>query len=159
MCGVVDAEAAWETLHRRIRVFEARAAREELHDALRRPIDCDDPALLEEDLRDPHRNRAMPGGVQSWSKAEHLDRIRASSAFRFVRELVFDQPIDEGGPERFIALMRSQGSYQTLRRLGLTDDELGATAFERAVRVACAESPANRPMSFSWRVRVGVTPA
>ncbi len=155
VAGVVGAEQAWAALHRRIRVFEARAARGETGDELRRPIADDDPALVDEDLRDPHRNRAMPGGVRSWSKGQHLDRLVASGRFAFTRELVFDEPAtadgaDDGrGAERFVALMRSQGSYQGLLRLGMTDDELGATDFERAVHAAlpppspapCCRSP------------------
>ena len=157
--GVVEAEMAWQKFHRRVRVFEARAARGEAGDQLRARIEDDDPALIDEDLRDPHRNRAMPGGVQSWSKAEHLDRIQKSGHFAFARELVFNQPVG-GGADRFVALMRSQGSYQTLRRLGLSDEELGATAFEHHVRraYASADSSALPALSFSWRVRLGLIP-
>lgn len=157
--GVADAERAWQVFHRRVRVFEARASRDETGDELRRAIDDDDPALVDEDLRDPHRNRAMPGGVRSWSKSAHLERIERSGHFSFVRELVFDEP-SPGGADRFIDLMRSQGSYQGLRRAGLTDDELGATEFERRVRAAYARTETLElpDLSFSWRVRLGVTP-
>jgi SAM-dependent methyltransferase len=157
--GIVEAEMAWQTFHRRVRVFEARAARGEVGARLRAPISDDDPSLVDDDLRDPHRNRVMPGGVESWSKADHLDRIRGSGHFSFVRELVFDQP-SGGGADRFVALMRSQGSYQALSRLGLSDDELGATTFEHEVRLAYAgaDSSALPELSFSWRVRVGRTP-
>ena len=161
--GVARAEQAWATLHARIRVFEARAAQGETGDQLRRPIAADDPALVDEDLRDPHRNRAMPGGVRSWSKRQHLERLDASGHFAFTRELVFDEPAATGdgggdGAERFVALMRSQGSYQGLRRLGMTDDELGATDFEHEVRSGFAAAGASPGLSFSWRVRLGVTP-
>ena len=54
--------------------------------------------------------------------------------------------------------MRSQGSYQGLLRLGMTDDELGATDFEREVHAAFAAG-ASPGLSFSWRVRLGVTPS
>jgi hypothetical protein len=107
----------------------------------------------------------MPGGVRSWSKRQHLDRLDASGHFAFTRELVFDEPTaagdDEGdgsGAERFVALMHSQGSYQGLLRLGLTDDDLGATEFEREVHAAFADAGASPGLSFSWRVRLGVTP-
>lgn len=144
-----DAELAWVVLHKRIRVFEARAARGE---ELRAPITDDDPALDDEDLRDTHRNRAMPDGVRSWSKSEHLQRLEPH--FRYSRELVFDGP-HPGNPESFIALMKSQGSYQGLLRHGLSEAELGATDFEQSVRTASAERPLQ--LSFSWRVRLGVT--
>ena len=54
--------------------------------------------------------------------------------------------------------MRSQGSYQGLLRLGMTDDELGVTDFEREVHAAFAAAGATPGLSFSWRVRLGVTP-
>lgn len=156
VAGLAAAESAWAAMHRRIRALEARAARGETGDALRRPVAPDDAALADEDLADPHRNRAMPGGVRSWSKGEHLDRLRASGHFAFVREVVFDEPAD-GGADRFVALMRSQGSYQGLRRLGLTDTDLGADDFERDVQAAFAGSAAFAGLSFSWRARLGVT--
>ena len=39
-----------------------------------------------------------------------------------------------GGAERFVALLRSQGSYQGLIKAGLTDDDIGVPAFEAARR-------------------------
>ncbi len=160
--GVARAEQAWATLHARIRVFEARAAQGDSGEQLRRPIDAGDPALVDEDLRDPHRNRLMPGGVRSWSKRQHLERLDASRHFAFTRELVFDEPApggdDGAGAARFVAVMRSQGSYQGLVRLGMTDDDLGATDFERDVHAAFAAG-ASPGLSFSWRIRLGVTPS
>ena len=79
----------------------------------------------------------------------------ASGHFGFAREVVFDQPTT-GGADRFVALMRSQGSYQGLRRLGVPDDDLGATEFERAVHDAYRGAPPSSTLSFSWRVRLGV---
>jgi SAM-dependent methyltransferase len=154
--GVVGAEVAWRTLHRRIRVFEARAARGEGDADLRRPIDDDDPALADDDLADPHRDRAMPGGITSWSKGGHLTRIEQSGHFVFAREVLFDQP-SGGGADELIALMRSQGSYQSLRRVGLDDDALGMTEFERGVHAAYeAVGSAPPELSFSWRARIGI---
>ncbi|MFA9209264.1 MAG: hypothetical protein ACEQSN_13800, partial [Yersinia sp. (in: enterobacteria)] len=65
--------------------------------------------------------------------------------------MLFDEPVG-GGAARFGALMRSQGSYQTLRRSGLTDDELGVAEFDEAVALALA---GHESLSFSWRVRLG----
>src|SRR4051794_29833301 len=89
VAGVAGAEMAWATLHARIRVFEARVGSGEPIDRVLRPIAEDDPVLRDEDLHDPHKNRLMPGGVRSWAKGEHLDRMRASGRFAFVRELLF----------------------------------------------------------------------
>jgi SAM-dependent methyltransferase len=157
--GVTGAEAAWVELHRRIRVFEARAARNETGELLRRPVDDDDPALADDDLGDPHLNRALPGGTRSWSKRAHLDRMAASGHFAFTRELLFQQATSGGGAERFVALMRSQGSYQGLLRIGLNDLDLGVDVFEHDVHASFAGTRGNRDLSFSWRVRLGVKPA
>jgi hypothetical protein len=97
----------------------------------------------------------MPGSIRSWAKREHLSRLGASGHFAFAREVLLHQPID-GGEERFVALMRSQGSYQGLLRAGLNDDDLGMAEFEAAVRQGFAESPAPLTLSFSWRARIGV---
>jgi len=153
--GVAGAEEAWVLLHRRIRVFEARAAAGERGDELRRPIRDDDPALVDEDLADTHRNRAMPGGARSWSKGGHLERLSASGHFGFTRELTFNQAVP-GGAERFAALMSSQGSYQGLIRLGLSDEDLGETQFRHEVDIAFRASACFPGLSFSWRVRLGV---
>lgn len=158
--GVVEAEAAWAAVHKRIRVFEARLAAGEERAELRRPIDDGDPSLIDEDLVDPHRNRRMSGGVRSWSKSEHLSRMQASGLFSFTRELAFDAPLPgESSAERFVSLLRSQGSYQALAKAGLTDEEIGADEFERDVLrgFALSTTGGHAPrISFSWRVRLGV---
>jgi hypothetical protein len=157
---VAGAEHAWAVLHRRIRVFESRAAGDTGAE-LRRPIAPDDPALIDDDLADPHRNRTIPGGVRSWSKTDHLARMQASGYFVFTRDVLLDEPVG-GGADRFVALMRSQGSYQGLRRRGLSDDDLGATEFELQARRAfdaASDRPGGAPpVSFSWRVRLGIRP-
>jgi SAM-dependent methyltransferase len=158
--GVARAEMAWATLHARIRVFEARVAAGEQLDQVLRPIAVDDPVLRDEDLHDPHKNRLMPGGARSWAKSEHLARMRSSGRFAFVRELLFDEPVP-GGADRFVALMRSQGSYQGLVRFGISDEDLGVTAFERDVHAAFGNvAPADAPteLRFAWRARIGITP-
>jgi SAM-dependent methyltransferase len=152
--GLVAAELAWTNVHRRIRVFEARVSRQETNDELHRPVVADDPAMVDEDLHDPHKNRAMPEGIRSWSKSQHLERMQRSGHFRFCRELLFDEP-SEGSADRFVALLRSQGSYQGLIRRGLTDDDLGVTQFETSVRDAYAVPDAPSRLWFSWRVRLG----
>lgn len=152
--GLPTAEAAWVALHRRLRVFEARLAAGEAGDDLRRRIEEDDPALVDDDPRDPHVNRVMPGG-RSWPKREHLENIARSGHFGYARELVLDEP-EEGGAERFVGLLHSQGSYQGLLKAALSDDDLGVPAFERAVADAYRDAGEAVAMSFCWRVRLGV---
>jgi SAM-dependent methyltransferase len=157
VAGVVRAERAWAELHGRIRVLEARLAAGEDGDQLRRSISDDDPALAHEDLVDPHRHRVMPDGLQSWSKSSHLDRMRMSGHFAFTREIVLSEVV-EGGPERFVALMYSQGSFQGLLKAGLSPEEIGATRFEEEVAAGFAGAASPPGLSFSWRARIGATP-
>jgi SAM-dependent methyltransferase len=156
--GIAGAELAWSSVHKRMRVFEARIADGLDDTSLRAPIESDDTALDDESLSDTHRNRKLPGGVRSWSKDQHLTNLTASGLFALTRELLFDQPTIASA-ERFTALLRSQGSYQDLRKRGLTDAEIGMNEFDSVV--AASWHAANDPveMSFSWRVRLGVKPA
>ena len=158
VAGIVRAERAWAELHSRIRVLEARLAAGEEQDQLLRPITSDDPALVHEDLVDPHRHRVMPGGLQSWSKSGHLGRMKESGHFAFTREIVLSEVVD-GGPERFVAVMHSQGSFQGLLKAGLSPDEIGATRFEEEVTTGFAAARSLPALSFSWRVRVGARSA
>jgi len=155
--GVARAERAWAVLHGRIRVLEARLAAGDAGASLRRPISPDDPALAHDDLADPHRHRVLPDGLRSWSKTDHLARMRASGRFAFTREIVM---LDRagGGPDRFTALLYSQGSYQGLLKAGLSREDIGATAFEAEVAAGFAEARWVPELSFCWRVRLGVTP-
>jgi SAM-dependent methyltransferase len=154
--GVAGAEEAWIDVHRRVRVLEARLASGLTGAALRQPVAADDPELTDDDPSDPHRNRTMLGG-RSWSKRDHLRRLADSGRFAYTRELLLDHET-AGGAARFIDLSRSQGSYQTLVKAGLTDDEIGLTTFRAAVVAAFAAAGEPPTMSFSYRVRLGVTP-
>lgn len=154
--GVAAAEAGWRDLHARIRALEARVAAGEVGARLRRPIADDELRLIDDDLVDPHRNRIMPGGLRSWSKSDHLDRMSSSGHFSYTREIAFSEPV-EGGADRFCALMYSQGSYQGLRRRGLGEDVIGTVEFERRVRAGFSAARVAPVLSFTWRVRIGVT--
>lgn len=152
----VAAEAAWQRLNRRVRVFDARVARGEREARLRRAIEPDDADLADDRTHDPHLNRLMADGVRSWPKGQHLANIERSGHFSFTRELLFDEPCP-ADVDRFIGVMASQGSYQQLRRAGLSDADLGFDRFEAEVREAFAAQPAST-LTFCWRVRLGVRP-
>lgn len=153
--GVVMAEVAWARLHNRIRVLEARAGAGRTGPDLARPVGEAELVSAGDDLADPHRDRVLADGVTSWAKGDHLARLVSSGRFRFTRELVFHDPL-EGGAARVVALMRSQGGYQALRRLGLSDGVIGMTGFERDVEAGFAGASGPLACVLSWRVRMGV---
>jgi hypothetical protein len=136
-------------------VVEARLARGEGADALAAPVAADDPDAAGHSPDDAHARRTLPGGVRSWSKGEHLARMRASGLFTWCREVAMTAE-EPGDADRFVGLLRSQGDYQTLRRHGLDDAALGVDRFAALVRERWGDAP--RPWQFVYRARIGVTP-
>jgi SAM-dependent methyltransferase len=101
---------------------------------------------------------ALPTGptdVHKWAKSEHVARMHESGEYSFVRELVFHEQ-SAGGADRFVALLRSQGGYQTVHKRGVLDAEIGIDAFEATVHAAFAANP-TATVSFNWRVRLAAT--
>jgi SAM-dependent methyltransferase len=95
--------------------------------------------------------------VKAWPKGGHLANMVASNHFAWCRELCGHQT-EAGGADRFIALLQSQGGYQSLLKQGLSPAEIGADIFEREVRAAYAGSTVDHGITFSWRTRIGVKP-
>lgn len=147
-------EQAWDTCRRQIRVFETRLANGAAGDELRVPVERGDREATSYSGIDAHRNRQLPEGVRSWSKSGHLERMAQSGAFSWCREVVFASA-DRGDANRFVGLLKSQGDYQTLRRHGLNDAELGVDRFETLVHERLGAEPA--PWRFMYRVRLGFT--
>jgi SAM-dependent methyltransferase len=88
-----------------------------------------------------------------WDKAAHATRMRASGCFQFVRESVLHH-IDAGNSERYVGLLRSQGSVMDLLKAGYSEQDLGITELEALVRAELGIDPA--PWHWSARVRIGV---
>lgn len=91
--------------------------------------------------------------MQAWSKGEHLARMEQSGRFTWCHELVTASVID-GDATRFVALLRSQGDYQTIRMAGVSDAQIGFDRFEADVHAALGAG--GWPMSFSYRVRIAI---
>jgi SAM-dependent methyltransferase len=152
--GLVAAETAWRTVSRRIRELENRVHSSTDLAGLQQPIS--DAPSIGEDHHDPHKDRLMPAGASSWSKSGHLERMTASGRYAYTRELCWHSD-RVGGAEDFVAVLRSQGSYQGLIALGLTDDDIGVTTFERGVHAAYATVTTPPPLGYTWRIRLGIT--
>ena len=91
--------------------------------------------------------------VSRWSKDGHLGRMAASGRFGWCREVVVSHT-DRGVPSRFVALLKSQGDYQTLRKHGVDDVAVGVDEFER--EVAAALGGEERPFWWSYRMQLGL---
>jgi SAM-dependent methyltransferase len=152
--GDAETERAWDDCMRRSRVLEARLAEGLRGDELRRPIDPHDLAAVDHSGIDTHRNRQLSENVRSWSKSEHLSRMSASSLFSWCREVVLSAAEDDDAT-RFVELLKSQGGYQTLRRHGLDDRDLGVDELDR---IAHARLPGLTTWRFMYRARLAFKP-
>jgi hypothetical protein len=63
---------------------------------------------------------------------------------------------DRGNADRFVGLLKSQGDYQTLRRHGLTDGELGVDRFTEVAHDRLGSDA--RPWHFVYRARLAFAP-
>jgi hypothetical protein len=97
--------------------------------------------------------RAVAPHVHQWNKSEHLERMRQSGRFRYVREVVLHH-VESGDAERLVGVMRSQGEVAALLRRGISEDEIGITALREAARRALGG--ATVPWYWSYRVRLAV---
>ena len=102
------------------------------------------------------RSAQIPLPAHLYPKHEHLERMRASKRFAFVREFVIHSEV-QGDAERFIGLTLTQGAPATLRKLGVSDDVLGVPAFVADVRESLGTGAT--PWLIGYRVRLGVIPS
>ncbi len=151
--GSAEAEAAWNACRARVKAYDDRLARGLRGDELQEPLGGDVPPLPPEFVRDAPRGRTRSVGVTSWSKDDHLARLIESGHFRWCREIESLQ-VDEGDAERFVAVLLSQGDFQTLKKHGVDEAMVGVADFDREVRAALGEG--TRPFWWSYRARIGV---
>jgi SAM-dependent methyltransferase len=151
--GSAPAEAAWIACRARVKAYDDRLAQGLRGDELHEPLAGDVPPLPPEFVRDAPRGRTRSVGVTSWSKDEHLARFVESGHFRWCREIESMQ-VDEGDAERFVAVLLSQGDFQTVKKHGVDEASVGVAEFEREVRSALGDGV--RPFWWSYRTRIGV---
>ncbi len=99
------------------------------------------------------RRHGIYNSVKKWPKDRHLANIQASGHFRYTNEIVLHH-LESGNAERLVGLVLSQGGVEGLLKIGLSEEEIGLTAFRAAVtQLLGAEQ---RPWYFSYRIRLGV---
>lgn len=97
--------------------------------------------------------RQFSTDVQRWNKSGHLERMRNSGRFRYLREVLFHH-IESGDAQRLVGVALSQGEIESLLKHGIGEDEIGLTALRAAAREALGE--ATVPWYWSYRMRIGV---
>ena len=127
-------------------------------------IDCDWPPTMNWKLEQSYTDlmahvhqlefeHGVRDTVVKWPKEHHLENIRKSGLFRYVKEITLHNT-EKGDVNRFIGLMFSQGGVQSLLKLGLSEREIGIEKFRNAV--APYQDDAPRTWFISYRVRIGV---
>lgn len=104
-------------------------------------------------VRRLEREHGIADHVRRWSKSGHLDRMRESSRFRYVRECLLHLE-DEGDAERIVGLLLSQGSVQSLFKLGVSEADLGLDRVRQVAERAFGDSSSR--WFWSSRIRIGI---
>ena len=68
-----------------------------------------------------------------WNKKEHLANVKNSNYFRFNKETYYHKS-EKVESEKLIGIALSQGGLEALFKRGYSQDEMGFTKFEKAVR-------------------------
>jgi ubiquinone/menaquinone biosynthesis C-methylase UbiE len=91
--------------------------------------------------------------VKKWPKEGHIERIRDSNLFRYVKEIVIHH-VERGNDERLVGMALSQGGVASLLKKGLSDGDIGLDQFRRVAK----RTLGNKPITwyFSYRIRMGV---
>lgn len=155
--GNARAERAWHAARARVAVHERRLAGAPSPAPASQPM-ARSSSPQSDDLRpvsagDPTAAVTIADGVQYWHKGEHLGRMIASDRFAHCIEITALGE-ERGSADRFVALFKSQGDYQALRRHGLDDHTLGIDQFDSEVRAALGAG--DLPFWFTYRARIGV---
>ncbi|GHB98396.1 class I SAM-dependent methyltransferase [Cerasicoccus arenae] len=103
--------------------------------------------------RQLERECGLTEQLPRWDKPGHLERMRKSGQFRFVRESLLHHE-DEGGAARIVALLLSQGYIQSLLKQGLTERDLHIDHLRDVAAFAFGDGV--KPWLWSVRVRLGV---
>jgi SAM-dependent methyltransferase len=109
-------------------------------------------AAFEELVRHIGMRRALRGQPRH-TKEMHLDRIRESGHFRFVREVVLHSR-ERGNAARIVGMALSLGPLTVLLNEGVSEEEVGLAA----LREAASRALGDREVEFllGYRVRLGV---
>ncbi len=91
--------------------------------------------------------------VRRWSKSGHLERMRESGRFRYVRECLLHHE-DAGDAERVVGLLLSQGSVQSLLKLGISEADLGLDRVREIAKRAFGSALSR--WFWSSRIRIGI---
>jgi hypothetical protein len=92
-------------------------------------------------------------GQPRHTKDMHLERMRESGHFRFVREVVLHSR-ERGSAERVVGMALSLGPLTVMLNEGVSEEELGLAELREAAAAALGDREVE--MFLGYRVRLGV---
>jgi len=92
-------------------------------------------------------NERLPKEIK-WSKSNHLNNVRESECFDYIKEIVFDNE-EKCDSKRFIGIALSQGHLQTLVKYNITDIRKDIEEFENIVSL---DIKGTKKMLISYRL-------
>jgi hypothetical protein len=99
------------------------------------------------------QEQGVAGRLKQWDEAGHLACMQESGCFRFVRDCLLHHQ-DEGGADRIVGILLSQGYVQSLVKLGLSEKDLQIDRLREVAHRAFASSFTR--WFWSARARIGV---
>ena len=99
------------------------------------------------------RNDLQIGKPKQWRKSQHLENMRKSKRFRFIREVCL-HTTREYDCEKLEGLLLSHGLSQSLIRHGFSKRELGIVEFCDFAEKKLKKQPA--PMQLGYKLRIAV---
>ncbi|HET6383323.1 MAG TPA: class I SAM-dependent methyltransferase [Armatimonadota bacterium] len=126
--------------------------------------DCDWPPTFNQDAEQAYkvlasqaeaigRQRGFLEGVRKWGKDQHLERLRGSGQFQYVKEITAHHR-EEGDYNRLVGLAMSQGTTATLLKRGIAEAEIGIDRLREVTRSAIGDSPV--PWYWSYRICIAI---
>ncbi|MCA0153765.1 class I SAM-dependent methyltransferase [Winogradskyella vincentii] len=86
-----------------------------------------------------------------WEKHNHLNNIEQSGIFSYVKETYYHKT-EAFNTDTFIGIALSQGGLEALLKRGFSEDEIGITAFKKAIQTAT--TPCDT-LTYNYRVIFG----
>jgi SAM-dependent methyltransferase len=104
--------------------------------------------VAELEQRIPLESRA-----KGYPKDQHLDRMRASNCFKFVKGMAVHH-VSEGNADSLVGLLLSLGLVQSLLKAGFSKEALGINEFMDLAKSVLGDKP--RQWFWTSQVRIGI---
>lgn len=99
------------------------------------------------------RERGLEQNLPRWPKHSHLERMRASKQFRFIREVLLHH-VEQGDASRFIEVVLTNAYSHQFKLHTISEQEIGFARLRDAVLQYIGSEA--MPWYFSYRIRIGV---